>query len=252
LWVTLSYPAVYGILAGQLAIVALAIFVATLALLESDRALAAGLVCSLLAFKPQLLVVLPIFFVVVPRARRALIGLALGVAAQVALCFAIAFDATLAFPGALLRMSSYVETHFRASLGFTWRSFFSLLVPHHLVLSNALGAIAIAACAIIATLAMYRSRGDLQRAFAIAILATFACAWHCAPYDWAVLALPAWILVPRAKPSPIETRVLLLGFIASWTFVAIADAIHVHPAPPFLCAISVWLVRRAPIQLGAS
>lgn len=252
LWVTASYPAVYGILAGQFAIVALAIFVATLALLESDRAIAAGVVCSLLAFKPQLVVVMPILFAIVPRARRALVGLVIGVAAQAIACFVLAKDATLAFPSALARMSSYVETHFRASLGFTWRAFFALLLPDHRGAANALGALAIAACAIVVARAMWRSRGDLPRAFAIAILATFLCAWHCAPYDWVVLALPAWILIPRADPSPLETRALVFVFLLSWTFVAIADATRVHLALPCLGAVSAWLVRRARAQLLGS
>jgi hypothetical protein len=250
LWVTASYPAVYGILAGQLAIVALAIFVATYALLSRDRPIAAGLVCSLVAFKPQLLVVMPIFFLVVPRARRALVGLALGGAAQIALCFAIAPDATLAFPSALARMSAYVETHFRASLGFTWRSFFVVWMPHHRALADTLALVAILACGAAGTIAMMRSRGDLPRAMAIAMLTTFACAWHCAPYDWVVLALPAWLLVPRLKLSPLAMRGALVLFALPWTFVAIADAVPFHPALPYLCATSAWLVLRS--QLDAS
>ncbi len=250
LWVTATYPAVYGILAGQLALVALFLFVATYALLEAKQPIAAGLVCSLLAFKPQLLVVLPILFAIVPRARRALVGLALGGAAQIALCFAVAPNAAMEFPGALARMSTYVETHFRASLGFTWRAFFAVMMPNRVGTTYVLAALAIIACGAIAIASMIRSRVDLPRAFAIAVLATFACAWHCAPYDWVVLALPAWLLVPRTNPSPLEKRALVLAFLLPWGFVATADAIPFHPAMPWLCVSSFWLVRRS--QLGAS
>ena len=245
----------YGILAGQLAIVALAIFVATYALLEADRPVAAGLVCSLLAYKPQMLVVLPIFFVVTPRARRALIGLALGGAAQLAACFAIAPDATLAFPSAVARMSAYVETHFRPSLGFTWRAFFTLLAPGHHALANALGAIAACACAIVATVAMVRSRGDLPRAVfhrrssrrwrarGTARRTTGSCS-RC--------RFGSSLRASSFLQSKSAARVL--AFILPWGFVAIADAIGFHPAMPFLCVVAVWMLRRArrELQLGAS
>lgn len=81
-----------------------------------------------------------------------------------------------------------------------------------------------------------------------------ACAWHCAPYDWVVLALPVWLLASRIELSPIEKRGAVLAFILPWGFVAIADAIGFHPAMPFLCVVAVWMLRRArrELQLGAS
>lgn len=251
LWLVVSYPAVYGLLAGQMVFVALALFTATYALLDGERPLTAGFVASLLAYKPQLLLVLPLVFVVIPRARRGLVGLALGGLAQIALAFAVAPRETLAFPGAVRRMSTYAETHFRESLGFTWRAFFVVALPDHRALATALAALVVAACAGLALLAMVRARHDTALVVSIAALATLACAWHAAPYEWVLLALPAWLLLPRAAPSPRATRVLVLGLASTWALVAIVDAqerafgVALHPAMPALCVFSVWLVRRA-------
>jgi len=251
LWLAVSYPAVYGLLAGQLVFVALAIFTATWALLERDRPVAAGLVLSLCAYKPQLLVAYPIAMLVMPRARRGLLGLAAGGLGQVALSFVIAPRATLEFPSAIGRMAAYADAHFRESLGFTWRAFFLSLMPAHRSIALILAAIAVAACGVVAVVAMIRAKGDAALAVSIATLATLACAWHCAPYEWVLLALPAWLLVPRARPSALATRALVFALIATWVLVASVDAqtkslgFAFHPALPLLCVVSAWLVRKA-------
>ena len=252
----LAYPTYLGVLAGQPVPIALGLYAATYVLLDRDRPLAAGLVASLLAYKPPLLLALPALFFIVPRARRALVGLAAGCAAEIALCFAVAPHDTLAFPAAVRRISAYTETHFRDALSFTWRSFFALLAPGHRALADGLGAAAVTVCGAIALVAMHRARGDLGKAFAIAVLATLACAWHCYPYDWVLLALPAWLLVPRVSASRLGWRLALAAFVAPWTFVWLVEeqrsalgGVAFHPALPVLCATSIWLVRRA--QSGA-
>jgi len=98
---------------------------------------------------------------------------------------------------------------------------------------------------------MIRAKGDAALAVSIATLATLACAWHCAPYEWVLLALPAWLLVPRARPSALATRALVFALIATWVLVASVDAqtkslgFAFHPALPLLCVVSAWLVRKA-------
>jgi len=252
LWVTVSYPAVYALLAGQLVFVALALFAASYGLLRGARPLAAGLVASLLAYKPQLLVALPVAFLILPRGRRALAGLAAGVAAQVGICFAFAPRATLDFPRALSAMAAYTDAHFRMSLAFTWRGFFASLLGQHRAAATALAAIAVCASGAVAVAAMYGRRRDEAATFAIAVFATLACAWHCAPYDWVLLAIPAWLLLPRLELSARATRALVALLAATWVIVPIVDAQQsawgagLHPAMPLLAASAVWLVRAAP------
>ncbi len=256
LWVTVSFPAAYALLSGQLVFVALALFSASYALVRAHRPIAAGVVASLLAYKPQLVVVLPVAFAVMPRARRALVGLALGGAAQLALCLAIAPGDTLEFPSAVRHMSEYADTHFRESVNFTWKAFFTLLMPTHHGAALMLAAIVVAALGALALVAMVRAKHDLELVFGIAVLATLACAWRCAPYDWVLLALPAWLLLGRAAPSPNATRVLVALLASTWVMTNLVDAqertlgIALHPAAPMLTCAAAWLVTRSTKRSG--
>ncbi len=251
LWVTASFPGLLGLLAGQFVFLALGVLVATWALLQRERPLMAGLVVSLLAFKPQLLLFVPLVFLLHRPARRGLLGLVIGVVAQLAICLIAAPADTRAFPSALGRFNAYVATHFKDTLSFTWRAFFAVALPGHAALTSMLALVAMLACAVVGVLAMWRSRADLEALLAIAVLTTLAATWHCAPYDWVLIALPAWLLLPRAEPSSRALRVLGLLFIGLWGFVAIADAqrgalgFAIHPAMPALCGFSVWLVQAA-------
>ena len=255
LWVTASFPGLLALLAGQFVFFALGILVATHALLRRERPVTAGLVASLLAFKPQLLLFLPLVFAMQRRARRGLFGLAAGVAAQLAICLVAAPSDTRAFPAALGRFNSYVATHFKDTLSFTWRAFFALALPGHGTLAAGCAAVAMVACAAVGVVAMWRARADTDACLAIAVLATLASTWHCAPYDWVLLALPAWLLLPRTSPSRGALRAIGLLYIGVWGFVALADVqrsafgVALHPAMPALCGLSFWLVRSSRIAV---
>lgn len=249
-WITATLPGLLALLAGQFSLVALALFTACHALLEKKRPITAGLVLSVLAFKPQLLLFVPFVFLARRDARRGLVGLALGLVAQVAACFAIAPRDTLAFPAALRTFNAYVATKFTDELAFTWRAFFALLAPGHAPVTNALAACAIAACAAFGVTTAWRARADLDRCFAVLVLTTLACAWHASAYDWVILALPVFVLAPRARSSRVATLALGVTYVASWGFVALAQAEHrafghaLHFAMPALAAVSYDLVTK--------
>ncbi len=249
-WITATLPGMLALLAGQFSLIALGLVTACHALLKKERPIAAGLVLSLLAFKPQLLLFVPALFVIRRDARRALVGLAAGLAAQVALCFAIAPRDTLAFPAALRTFNAYVASKFTDDLAFTWRAFFALLAPGHAPITNALAACAIVACAAFGVVSAWRARADLDRCFAILVLTTLACAWHASAYDWVILALPIVVLVPRASPSRAESIALGIAYVASWGFVSLSRAEHdafghaLHFAMPALAVFAFWAVRR--------
>jgi len=183
--VTASFPALAAFASGQLVWIPLAVFAAVRALLARDRALAAGMVASLLAFKPTMLAFVPIALAFSSSRVRALAGLAIGVVAQLLACLAIAPGALRAYPDAARAFSAYVASHPALFDSVTWRSALS---------SDALGAIAIVAVGIVAVAWMWRARRDLDALMSACVLATLACAWHCLPYDYVLLALPfAWL-----------------------------------------------------------
>ena len=199
-WVLGTFPGLVGLLAGQFSFFALGLVVLAWTLLERQRSLEAGLALSVLAFKPQLLLFLPLALLF-RRDWRALLGLALGAGIQVALCFAVAPHDTLAFPGVLRAFAGYARTHFDDDWSFTWRAFFALLAPGHSLATEAAAAGAVAICAWAGVRAMWRARRDLALCFGAAVLTTLCAAWHAYPYDWVLLAFPFFLLLPRARPS---------------------------------------------------
>ncbi len=231
LWVTATFPGLAAMFAGQLVWIAIAVFAGAHALLKRDRAFAAGLACSLLAFKPTLLVLVPFALLVMPSRVRSLGGLLAGLAAQIALCFAIAPGALRAYPRAASDFSKYVAEHPGLFDSVTWRSTFS---------SDALGAIAIAACGITACAWMWRERRDLDVVMSTCVMGTLACAWHCLPYDYALLVLPFVWLELRAP------RVAAALAASSWLVLLPKSAHYVVLAlyPVALVVLGVWMMRR--------
>ncbi|HSQ63214.1 MAG TPA: glycosyltransferase family 87 protein [Polyangiaceae bacterium] len=248
LWVAASYPALTALGQGQLAFFALLLFSLTYYALARRRPFTAGAVASLLVYKPQLLLLLPVAFAMSPLARRALAGFVAGVLAQLGICLLVARDATLAFPSALARFASYAP-NLKVAESYTWRTFFELLLPGHPRASLGLAAAAILTTLAVAVAAMWRARRDLELLFSIAVIATLLGAAHCGSYEWVSLALPAWLLAPRAAPS---RRALALYVVASaglWFDVVDwqRDRWGVALAPAMLVgsAFAVWLVRAA-------
>lgn len=264
LWITATLPGLLALLAGQFSFVALALVVASWSLAKRARPIASGFVLSLLAFKPQLLLFVPLAYVIHARARRGLVGLALGIGAQLAACFAFDARDTLAFPAALRTFNAYVASRFNDELAFTWRAFFALLAPSHASITNALAALAILACAAFGIASAFRARADLDRCFSFLVLTTLACAWHASAYDWVLLAFPAFLLLPRARPSRAASIAFGLVYVASWGFVSLARAEHrafghaLNFAMPALVAFFFWIVRaterasRTPAPIASS
>jgi hypothetical protein len=252
LWVTASYPALTAVGQGQLAFFALLVFALTHRALVRGRPITAGLIASLLAYKPQLLVMLPVAFAIAPLARRALVGLAAGLGAQLAVCLVLARDATMAFPDALRRFAAYAPK-LKVAESYTWRTFFELLLPAHghatIALALAMGAMAATMAA--GVVAMWRSRADLDLVVSVAVIVTLLAAPHCGSYEWVSLALPAWLLAPRAVRAMAHPRAALYVYVAAsvalWFDVVDwqRDRWGVALAPAVLLgsALAWWLVR---------
>jgi alpha-1,2-mannosyltransferase len=248
LWVTASYPAVTALGQGQLAFFALLIYTLTHRALVSGRFVRAGLIASLLVYKPQLLMVLPIAFAVSPVARRALVGLMGGLLVQLAVCLTFAREATLAYPGALIRFAAYAP-RLTLAQSYTWRTFFDLLLPTHPRIAIVLGASTTLTTLAAFILAMWRRRHDLDALVAVTVIATLLGAWHCNSYDWVLAALPAWLLAPRVAISRRIIGLYVASAVVLWFDVVDWQRAHwgfaVAPAVLMGTAFGVWLVRRA-------
>lgn len=245
-FVTATAPGVLALLAGQLSFVALGVVALCHTLVARKRSLAAGLVLSTLAFKPQLLVFLPFVFLF-RKDLRALAGLALGVAVQVGACFAFDARDTVAWPRAVRTFDAFANNQ-GDEWSFTWRTFFAAASAHNTT-SAWIAIVFVLACAAAGVFAMWRARRDLDLCFALAVLTTFAAALHCFAYDWVVLACPLMLLLPRVRPSRRAWIVLGALYVASALFAASVKAqehafgVAFHPAMPALAGVCVWLAR---------
>ena len=246
-FVTATAPGVLALLAGQLSFVALGIVALCHALLVRKRSTAAGLVLSMLAFKPQLLVFLPLVFLF-RKDLRALGGLALGVAVQVVASFALDARDTLAWPRALRAFDAFAMKQ-GDEWSFTWRTFFAAASARAAPAWIAM--VVVVLCAAAGVFAMWRARRDLDACYALAVLTTFAAALHCFAYDWVILACPLMLLLPRARPSRRAWIVLGALYVASALFASVVKAqehafgFAFHPAMPALAGVCIWVARRA-------
>jgi len=246
----LAFPPVFHLFVrGQLSVLVLACFTATLLALRAGRGWLAGIVLGLLVFKPQFLVAIPLVLLLA-GAWKMLAGLSLSAAAQLIL-------ARICFGSAVMR--AYLDTlwHMSRWLGtaeptlapiqmHSLRSFWALLIPWPdialpLYVLSSIVVIAIAA-------AVWKSASSLALRFAALTLAAVLANPHLFVYDLLVLAsalllLVDWTLANPHHPSAPALQLLLylafvlplLGPLSRWT--------HLQLSVPAFWAL-LWILRR--------
>jgi Glycosyltransferase family 87 len=222
-----------GLLLGQVVIVVAAAVSISWWMLRRNRPLAAGLVLSLIALKPQLALLVP-FALLVAGQRRAFLGWAAG-----SLIMLGAALATIGFGG--LQMYAMLlagSAHYRAAM----------MVYPQLTLPGFLGgglAAALAQGLVIAVTLMLvwrRRQSGLEFPFAAGLCASLLIASFLHPQDVAVL-LPAGWLWLRTAPRGVERVLGLTGFVA---------AIGLTTPLPLVLVLAGWLVADRMVVLSSS
>jgi len=222
-----------GLLLGQVVIVVAAAVSISWWMLRRNRPLAAGLVLSLIALKPQLALMVPVALLVAGQ-RRVFLGWAAG-----SLIMLSAALATIGFGG--LQMYAMLlagSAHYRAAM----------MVYPQLTLPGFLGgglAAALAQALVIAVTLMLvwrRRQSGLEFPFAAGLCASLLIASFLHPQDVAVL-LPAGWLWLRTAPRGVERVLGLTGFVA---------ALGLTTPLPLVLVLAGWLVADRTVVLGAS
>lgn len=232
--VALALPSVaFGLLLGQVVIVVAAAVSISWWLLRHNRPLAAGLVLSLIALKPQLALLVPLTLLVAGQ-RRAFLGWAAGSLLMLGAALATIGVGGLEMYAILLAGSS----HYMAAM----------MVYPQLTLPGFLGnglAGALAQGLVIALslgLVWRRRQSGVEFPFAAGLCASLLIASFLHPQDVAVLLPAAWLWL-RSAPRGLERVLGLTGFVA---------ALGLTTPLPLLLVLAGWLVSDRTVVLNVS
>jgi hypothetical protein len=223
----------FGLLLGQVVIVVAAAVSISWWLLRRNRPLAAGLVLSLIALKPQLALLMPVALLVAGQGR-VFLGWAAGSLAMLAAALA-----TIGFGG--LQTYAVLLAGSAHYLG-------AMMVYPQLTLPGLLGsgpAALLAQGLVIAIMAVlvWRRRGSgLEFPFAAGVCASLLIASFLHPQDVAVLLPAAWLWL-RTAPKGAERVLGLTGFVA---------ALGLTTPLPLVLVLAGWLVSDRTVVLSAS
>ena len=223
----------FGFLLGQVVIVVAAVISISWWLARHDRAIAAGLVLSLIALKPQLALMVPIALLVAGR-RRLFVG---WLAGSVVMLFAAL--ATLGITGLQTYASRLVATGQDLGPSMVYPQ---LTLPGLFGNGWAAGLVEGLVIALTLILVWRRCQSGLEFPFAAGLCASMLVATFLHAQDVAVLLPAAWLWL-RTAPRPVERVLGLTGFLA---------ALLLTTPLPLLLVLAGWLVSDRTVVLSAS
>lgn len=202
-WALVWFPVFASISFGQNSLLSLGILSLTYLLWFRERRWLAGLVCSLVLYKPHL--ALGVGFLWLLDWRRdwkALAGLAVGGALLAGLSFGLLPEASrfymnlsrMVFPG-ILRQEGFPLWHAHNT-----RAFWLLLMPRLPALGEALALLSTVAGMVVYLLFLRKLRNEPALLFAGAICLTLWITPHAMIYDWTILLIPA-VLLWEKRPA---------------------------------------------------
>jgi len=229
-----ALPAVaFGLLLGQVVIVVAAVVSVSWWVLRRNRPLAAGLVLSLIALKPQLALVVPVALLVAGQ-RRAFLGWAAGSLVMLGAALASVGIAGLQAYASILVGSVH-------SLGAV-NVYPQLTLPG--LLGNGWAATLAEGLVIAITLVLVwrRRRSGLEFPFAAGLCASLLVGSYLHAQDVAVLLPAAWLWL-RTAPRGVERVLGLTGFLA---------ALVLTTPLPLVLVLAGWMVSDRVVVLSAS
>jgi len=262
LWALTFAPVFSAVSFGQNTLISLALLSLTYALWRDGKLWAAGLVCSMLLYKPQLILGVGVLWflewLLARRGWQSLAGLAAGGTTLAGLSFIFMPDASRA----------YIEFSRRILPGFTtwegyplWnahtpRAFWQLLLPSQPLLSDGLFVLCL-----VAGLAAYgvfwrKFRTQPAWLYAGAICLTLWLTPHAMIYDWAILLIPAVLLWQNSSVDwkVIYALVWVAAFISGPFTLGQLKLLPfaVQISVPVLAVSAVWISRLLYMQENAN
>jgi alpha-1,2-mannosyltransferase len=200
LWSLTWFPIFAAISFGQNSLMSLFLFSLTYWLWRKDKLLAAGLVSSLLLFKPQMILGIGILWLFDFRKNwKTLLGLSVGGVTLVAVSFWLMpvaskayFELARDFLPRLISSEQFPIWHLHSL-----RGFWLLLLPGHVSLAESISLILSIAGIVTFFYFWRKNRNEPATLFAAAICLTIWISPHAMIYDWSILLIPAVLLWQR-------------------------------------------------------
>jgi len=222
LWSLTWFPIFAAISFGQNSLLSLILFAMTFWLLRKEKLLSAGLVSSLLLFKPQMVLGIGILWLLEWRKDwKALIGLAAGGLSLAGICFLFLPEASRAYLSLsreflpdLIYSEQFPLWHLHSL-----RGFWTLLLPGHELFAEGLSLV-LSLAGIIVYVGFWRShRNEPILLYAGAICLTIWISPHSMIYDWSILIIPA-IVFWQARPHAPSFWIPMFAMIWIATFIS--------------------------------
>lgn len=215
-WALTFFPVFAAVSFGQNSLLSLALLAATYVLWRARRLVLAGLVLSLLLYKPQLVLgVLLLWGLGWRRDWRSLMGFGAGALTLAAGTFVFMPEASAAYVEFSRTTLPNLMSWGGATLWHmhTVRGFFQLLLPGTGILPTLFAGI-VGVAAICGFAMFWRSQKDEPAlVYAAALVLTFLITPHAMVYEWAILVLPAALLW---KALPGNRQLLRAVFATLW------------------------------------
>jgi len=241
LWSLTWFPIFAAISFGQNSLLSLLIFCLAYWLWRKEKLLAAGLVSSLLLFKPQMVLGLGLLWLLEWRKSwKSLFGLILGGSSLAGLCFWLLPDASRSYidlarnflPG-MIYQDQFPLWHLDSL-----RGFWILLFPGHVWLAEGLSILLSIAGIVVFIIFWRANRNNVDLLFASAICLTIWITPHAMIYDWSILLIPA-ILFWQARPELQQLWKPLFAIIWIATFISAPLTLGQLRIIPFAIQISI-------------
>jgi alpha-1,2-mannosyltransferase len=240
-WALSWYPVFAAISFGQNSLLSLFLFCLAFWLWRKEHLWTAGLVSSLLLFKPQWVIGLGVLWLLEwRRSFSALMGLALGGA----ILGLVSFWQLPAASSAYLDLIRNVLPDWQTQPGYqlfhlhTVRGFWFLLLPHHRGLADLLSLLLMVTGLFGFVFFWFRYRDQLTLLFAAVVCLTLWVNPHAMIYDWAVLLIPA-VLLWQQMPNLRGAWKVLFASIWLVTFLSSILTLAQLKFLPFAVQVSV-------------
>jgi alpha-1,2-mannosyltransferase len=222
LWSLTWFPIFASISFGQNSLLSLLLFSLTYWLWKKEKYFAAGLVSSLILFKPQLVLGLGLLWLLEWRKSwKSLLGLALGGATLAGLCFWLLPDASRVYieiarnflPG-MIYQKDFPIWHMDSL-----RGFWILLFPGQVWLVESLSLLLSIAGIVVFIVFWRQKRSKKDLLFAGIICLTIWITPHAMIYDWSILLIPAillWQVLPQLRDlwKPLFALIWIATFLS--------------------------------------